>query len=126
MPFSKRDSVLCYYWNDIFNKKQQRHLITCFRKSELCQCACRGKCSQLSIMRVITWSFRCLSDGFFPAQGHDGRELPGGMEEMPIAGTRGIPCGLGRAGKWAGFPAVEYKGRPLLCMHLHQGNNAQL
>eukprot|EP00959_Pyramimonas_sp_CCMP1952_P072594 1516648-Pyramimonas_sp.AAC.1 len=43
------------------------------RKSDLCQCGCRGMCTLAAAMGIIVWSFNAMSTGLFPDRGHDDR-----------------------------------------------------
>ena len=72
-PFTKSDSCYAFYWNGIFMR--QRHLITVFRKSDLCKCGCGGRCSLQAILEVVVWSFVILRTGVYPTQWHDHTKL---------------------------------------------------
>ena len=69
VPHTKKDSMLCFYWNNVLS--ETRYLIATVRKSDLCQCGCRGGCTLGPIMRTIVWSFNVLAAGLFPGMDQD-------------------------------------------------------
>eukprot|EP00969_Alexandrium_andersonii_P300533 13286691-Alexandrium_andersonii.AAC.1 len=61
VPFTNTDSFIAFYWSNMLTGG--RYLICSLRKSDLCQCGCRGFCALGSVQRVIAWSFQCLALG---------------------------------------------------------------
>ena len=72
-PWSRTDSFIALYWNNVFDRRRQ--LITLIRKKDLCGCGCRGRCSMQALLSAIVWSFNCLRAGQFPRRRHDGSPL---------------------------------------------------
>ena len=68
---SQGGSVLGFFLvNEITD---QRHLLCCLRKFEMCRCGCGGWCSLWPVFAFIHWSLRSLSLGVFPHQRHNGQ-----------------------------------------------------
>ena len=60
-------------------------MICSLRKSDLCQCGCRGLCTLQAVMRLISWSMNCLASGTWPEVRHDGSPFEGWRAD--IGGT---------------------------------------
>lgn len=85
VPFTGRarkaqDSVICVYWAfALRGPREQRRLVTCFRKSEMCRtCGCNGRCTLDTVFRVLNWSISCLRSGQWPDTGPMGAPLDAG------------------------------------------------
>ena len=70
VPHTKRDSFFALYWSNCLTGT--RYLICSVRKKDICQCGCKGQCTMGAILRVVSWSFRCLAEGSHPQLRHDG------------------------------------------------------
>ena len=53
----------------------RRYLCVALRKSLYCGCGCKGWCTLAAIYAFLSWSFRCMAQGFFPDCRHDFRPL---------------------------------------------------
>eukprot|EP00969_Alexandrium_andersonii_P185062 8175677-Alexandrium_andersonii.AAC.1 len=73
VPFTKSDGFTAMYWSNLITGK--RTLICVVRKSDLCQCGCRGQCTMGGIFRILVWSFNVLATGQYPTHRHDGGRL---------------------------------------------------
>ena len=72
-PWSRTDSFIGLYWNNVFDRHRQ--LITLIRKKDLNGCGCRGRCSMQARLSAIVWSFNQLRAGHYPLRRHDGSPL---------------------------------------------------
>ena len=70
VPHTKRDSFFAFYWSNCLTGT--RYLICSVRKKDLCQCGCKGQCTMGIVLKVVSWSFRCLAEGSHPQLRHDG------------------------------------------------------
>ena len=85
VKYSRHDTVLGVV--AYFLLTQQRHLIWCIRKSEVCNCGCRGTCSLRPMWEAIAWSCKAMLKGRHPTERHD--RAPWGAEDAsraPVAG----------------------------------------
>jgi hypothetical protein len=70
VPFVRHDAVLgIWAYGALFGK---HHLVGVLRKSEVCQCSCRGWCTMHCVFQFLRWSFVTMMAGRFPTAGHDG------------------------------------------------------
>eukprot|EP00959_Pyramimonas_sp_CCMP1952_P040092 838015-Pyramimonas_sp.AAC.1 len=51
---------------------KSRTLLCVIKKSDMCQCGCRGFCTWGAICRILVWSFNTLALGKWPATNHLG------------------------------------------------------
>eukprot|EP00969_Alexandrium_andersonii_P110844 4892395-Alexandrium_andersonii.AAC.1 len=65
-------SVGFYCYNMLTGNRQ---LCALLRKSEICQCGCRGWCSIYPIMLFLSWSVAAMKAGIFPTSRHDGSDF---------------------------------------------------
>jgi len=65
------DSVIAFWGYFLFSTT--RHLLGVLRKTELCQCGCRGWCTLWAMWHVIAWGVRAIHSGFYPSERHDGQ-----------------------------------------------------
>jgi hypothetical protein len=89
VPFSKTDSFICWYWSSAVDPNRKRHLICTVKKSDLCQCSCKGWCTMQVIQKVIAWSFSALAAGTFPPLDHNQKPFSQELREL----HRGLPFG---------------------------------
>ena len=73
VQFTREDSVLGFWV--VCHLTNKRFLSALVRKSELCQCGCRGWCSLHPIFTMLAWSFRALACGVFPSEDPARQEL---------------------------------------------------
>ena len=73
-PWSKHESFIAVYWNGVFQRTRQ--LFTIIRKKDMCKC-CNGRCTMEALLGCLSWSVRCLREGRFPSERHDGGRLTG-------------------------------------------------
>ena len=71
-PHTKRDSLFLLTWTFLNGKDRRRYWITCFQKSKLCACGCKGRCTFDAIWDVIAWSMRSCLAKRWPAVDHTG------------------------------------------------------
>lgn len=93
VPHTTKDSFLVYYWSNTLTGR--RYLMFAVRKSDLCQCGCKGECSIGELMRVLVWSFNALASGVHPEFNHYGE--PFDFDDHRWA-LRGTPLADGRCG----------------------------
>jgi len=68
---NKRSSMIAFFLYNLISGR--RHLLCCFRKSELCQRGCRGWCSLWSLFHALRWSLQACADKAWPTTRHDGK-----------------------------------------------------
>ena len=73
VPHTKKDGFIAFYWNSLIS--QERRLICSLRKSDMCQCGCRGFCSLGTVLNVISWSFNAMANGVFPSLDYEQKEF---------------------------------------------------
>eukprot|EP00959_Pyramimonas_sp_CCMP1952_P088490 1851334-Pyramimonas_sp.AAC.1 len=44
-PFSETDAFICWHWSSAVDPNRKRHLICTVKKSDFCQCSCKGWCT---------------------------------------------------------------------------------
>ena len=100
-----RDSVVNYMAS--FLGTYARHTCTTISKhsfcSEACGCACRGRCTMMSVDRCIAWLAKWASDGVVPAKDPCGRAWPGTQLYLPNAP-------LHHNGRKVRFAMIEVRG----------------
>ena len=69
VPFSRTDSAIGFFIYNLLTG--QRCLSSVLRKTELCQCGCRGWCTFYIVFSMLHWSFRALRKGEQPTSRHD-------------------------------------------------------
>ena len=73
VKYSNVDSAIgMWMQNHLTNK---RSLLCVVRKSMLCKCGCRGRCTWWPIMTCLKWSLLALATGRRPDRRHDGNVL---------------------------------------------------
>ena len=117
--YTRRDSIIGFFIYSVLTGV--RHLVCTIRKSEVCQCGCKGWCSLFPLLSMLSWSFACMARGTYPTARHDasewtdrdeGRASLGGCE----FGWRAILLFL--KGDWAeysgslGFPSHASNSSP--------------
>ena len=65
-----------------FTLTGRRHVCLLIRKSQFCQCGCRGWCTQFEAWRFLAWSFSCCRRGWHPNSRHDNLELDDARSEF--------------------------------------------
>ena len=70
-PHSKKDPFYQLYLSNGLTSK--RHIICSLRKSDLCNCGCKGVCALGAVLRMISWSLNIVAKGVYPAMRHDGQ-----------------------------------------------------
>ena len=71
VPFSRTDAAIGFFIYNLLTL--QRSLSVVLRKTELCQCGCRGWCTFYIVFSMLHWSFRALRKGEQPTSRHDGQ-----------------------------------------------------
>ncbi len=70
VAFQRQDSVLGVWCYHLFSSR--RHLIAVVRRSEMCNCGCRGWCTLYPLLNMVAWSLTSMVAGLWPAARHDG------------------------------------------------------
>ena len=71
--FSSKDSLYVFTVRLAFSAK--RHLAWAVRKTDLCDCGCKGWCTFSQLFFWIFWCLQSMVNGVWPALRHDGSEL---------------------------------------------------
>ena len=71
--FSNKDSLYVFTARFAFSKK--RHLAWAVRKTDLCDCGCKGWCTFSQLFSWIFWCLLSLVNGTRPTKRHDNLEL---------------------------------------------------
>ena len=74
VSFQRKDSVLGVWVYSLVTRK--RHLLSVLRRSEICNCGCKGWCSFEPIFQMIAWSLESMCHGCWPSERHDGSAFP--------------------------------------------------
>ena len=69
VAYTRADEVLGVF--AYFVLTGRRHLLFCIRKSEVCNCGCKGYCSLFPILDVLAWSAKNMLLGKHPSRRHD-------------------------------------------------------
>ena len=103
IPLHRRDGVLAFFVYNMISEK--RHLVTAFRRSQLCRCGCKGWCSLYMLWTLLAWSFDCLAQGIWPARRHDSCAFGSGDEGRESKSGHTMMQGalLHAKGDWAEF-----------------------
>ena len=104
VPFSRRDSCLGIFVYNVFSGV--RHLVAVFKKSELCQCGCRGWCSLYLVFLFTDWSLQSMARGKHPFRRHDGAAWREGDEAR--ASQEGMDLGVRAIVIWVKGDWAEY------------------
>ena len=72
--FTRTDNVIAFWMCSMITF--HRHLCVVVRKSELCNCRCRGWDTIYPIMLMLNHSFVALARGILPSARHDGQLEP--------------------------------------------------
>ena len=72
--FTRTDNVIAFWMCSMITF--HRHLCVVVRKSELCNCGCRGWDTIYPIMLMLNHSFVALARGILPSARHDGQLEP--------------------------------------------------
>ena len=122
LPYSLVDSALGIWLCNVVSGT--RDLLALVRKSMLCSCGCRGRCTMDPIMRWLRWSAKVAASGRHPERRHD-RILFSDAEPHRLAAA-GTPLQFKTAilyckGDWAefcerfGYPSCASNLRPCFC-----------
>jgi len=125
VPYTLTDTVVAIWLINLVTGA--RHVAALVRKSIVCECGCRGRCTFWPILRFLLWSIRVMSQGFFPDHRHDEpifRSSESFRQELA-----GKPLGYTAAvvwlkGDWAefceryGFPGHRSNLRPCFCCNV--------
>ncbi len=68
-PYTKDESFLGFFVYHLLTGV--RHLCIILRKSELCQCGCRGWCTLFGVFQFLNWCFLAMARKVFPSCRHD-------------------------------------------------------
>ena len=60
-------AVWCY-----FSTCGKRHLLAILRRSEMCNCGCKGWCTLFPLWCVVAWQLASMASGRHPSERHDG------------------------------------------------------
>ncbi len=123
--YSHTDSVHVVYIN--VPPSRTRAVLVVMRKSEMCQCGCRGACSIWAISRVLAWSLTAAARGQHPGQRHDGTDFYPGRDStraenagQPLS-RHGVVIGfradLAGFAQYFGFFTSAHKLRPCFLCH---------
>ena len=97
----KRDELLICTIR--FLNSNRRHVCFAFQKSLLCTCGCGGWCTLYPCFTALYWSLVALSQGSYPAAGHNGSELDSHRQSLAgqALGFRSLLLDIN--GDWAEF-----------------------
>ena len=97
---SREDDTVGIWMQNLTSKK--RRLLVPLRKSELCQCGCKGWCRYYNIFSTLRWSLMCLKDGKHPMARHDRTGFGNDVARLKLAGVEiGAKAALvGLDGDW--------------------------
>ena len=104
VPFGRQESVLGFWCQLLLS--QERHLIAVLRKSELCNCGCKGWCSYAPIWEALAWSTKALHAARYPSSRHDGqpwRPTDQGRAALTGSSLGFSSCVLFLKGDWSEF-----------------------
>lgn len=87
VKFAREDTANGWWLVDLITGR--RWSLCNMRKSQLCQCGCKGWCSIYPIMLLLGWSCRALVAGVHPSRGHTGLRLDDMRESV---GNSAMPC----------------------------------
>ena len=74
VSFGRREDTAIGFWLwEVCTDK--RWLLTALRKSDLCDCGCKGWCSFWPIWSALEWSLQAMRAGYYPRQRHDGADF---------------------------------------------------
>ena len=93
VSFGRTETCLAFWVHFLLSPKS--HLVAVVRKSEMCNCGCRGWCTVRPIWEMIRWSCLAMQQGTWPSDRHD--KLPWRDSDK----TRKVLCGEG-----LGFVAI--------------------
>ena len=62
-----------YYINDILSGT--KWLVAIFKTHEMCDCSCRGYCTQYVMLRILLWAFEWMQEGLWPLRKFDGTDF---------------------------------------------------
>lgn len=89
VSFSRVDSCLGVWCHLLLTGR--RHLLAVLRRTELCNCGCRGWCSLHPLFSMLAWSFASMLRGEWPNRRHD--EKPWHQGDTTRAERAGSPLG---------------------------------
>jgi hypothetical protein len=69
IPFSRTDAAIGFFTYSLLTA--QRTLTAVLRKTELCQCGCKGWCTFYVVFLMLHWSYRALRKRALPTSRHD-------------------------------------------------------
>ena len=66
-----------------------RHLVGTMRKTGICKCGCRGRCSIFCVAEFVKWTCSAMTSGVGPTARHDGKPWRGDAHaaRFQLAGT---------------------------------------
>ena len=89
VSFQRQDSVLGVW--SYFLMSGRRHLLQVVRRSEVCNCGCKGWCTLHPLFSSLAWSLEAMKNGVWPSTRHDGTPFGAGDEKR--AAKAGQPLG---------------------------------
>ena len=117
VPLTRHDGLLGFWIYNILSGS--RKLVAVLRKSEHCNCGCRGWDSIFQVLLFLRWSLTCMKAGVHPGRRHDGAAF----DEEDRLSLAGAPLGFhaalifikGDLAEYAatmGFPSVMSHANP--------------
>lgn len=71
-----------------FTLTGKRHMLAVVRKSEVCNCGCKGWCTLFPVWQALAWSFKHMLTGTHPQRRHDSSVFtPDEQGRQQVAGT---------------------------------------
>ena len=127
--FTRTDAVVGFWVCSLVTGG--RHLVSVLRKTEMCQCGCRGWDTIFQVMAMLNWSFQVMARGVLPSERHDGE----GWRETDAAraAVQGVELGWRGAVLFVkndmmefvtsfGFPSWASVNHPCALCHCTRGN----
>ena len=117
--FTKTDSI--YVFTGRFGFSRVRHLLWSVRKSNACDCGCKGWCTFSQLFLWIAWTLFCLSNGTYPSQRHDNSDLDSKRAEYAGQALGFFAIVVDICGDWKefangwGFPSWSAKLPCFIC-----------
>ena len=90
VKYTRRDNILGLWCYLLISG--ERHLLFSMRKSEYCNCGCRGWCSLYPVLSALAWSCEAMGKGLHPAGRHD--HMPWRAEDSQRENLADRPSGL--------------------------------
>ena len=104
VPLTRQENMFAFYAYHMLSGK--RHLVAVLRRSQICECGCRGWCTMWDVLEFIRWSFSCLAEGQWPSTRHDSTPfLDSDATRASKSGQRLIKAAVVHLkGDWADLP----------------------